>query len=137
MDPATDKSLGELLQYPLMRALVERRTRRLARGTSLEAGPLSWQSQNAPLPLSELEEAILIGSLGVTGVTMHDGPLEKKDGRELGTPFLNAMARTASRRTTGVPSPCCNVARATSVRPTAWECAASSTASPNAGCGEG
>lgn len=96
MDHATDKSLTELMQYPLMRALVERRTRRLARGTSLEAGRLSWRSKNAPLPLSELEEAILIGSLGVTGVTMHDGPLEKKGGQELGTPFLNAMARTAS-----------------------------------------
>ena len=91
-------SLKELFSYPLMSALVERRTRRLARGTSLSAGPLSHQSKNAPEPLSALEEAILITCItGITGVTTHDGPLTKANGTdELGTPFLNIMARTGS-----------------------------------------
>ena len=89
--------LADLCQYPLMSALVERRTRRVARGTSLESGPLSHRSSNAPAPLSKLEEAVLICSLGVTGVTTHDGPLNKPGGgHELGTPFLNIVARTGS-----------------------------------------
>src|SRR5262245_39824262 len=91
-------SLKELFEYPLMSALVERRTRRLARGTSLNAGPLTHQSKNQPAPLSPLEEAILITCItGITGVTTHDGPLIKPNGTdELGTPFLNIMARTGS-----------------------------------------
>jgi hypothetical protein len=98
-EPAPDdrRSLDDLCQYPLLSALVERRTRRVARGVSLAAGNLSHSSRNAPCPLSNLEEAILINSLGVTGVTTHDGPLDKTgDGRELGTPFLNIVARTGS-----------------------------------------
>jgi hypothetical protein len=90
--------LRDLFQYPLMSALTERRTRRLARGTSLQAGPLSHESRNKPEPLSELEEAILITCItGITGVTTHDGPLTKANGTdELGTPFLHIMARTGS-----------------------------------------
>ena len=53
-------SLNDLFEYPLMSALVDRRTRRLARGTSMKAGPLSHESKNDPAPLSALEEAILI-----------------------------------------------------------------------------
>ena len=89
--------LAELCRYPLMSALVERRTRRVARGASLDAGALSHRSSNAPAPLSKLEEAVLICSLGVAGVTTHDGPLNKPGGgQELGTPFLNIVARTGS-----------------------------------------
>ena len=49
--------LADLLRYPLMSALAERRTRRIARGTSLSAASLSHTSSNAPAPLSPLEEA--------------------------------------------------------------------------------
>lgn len=89
--------LQDLFDYPFMSCLVERRTRRIARGVSLNAGPLSYQSHNAPAPLSKLEEAILIVSTGATGLTTHDGPLVRPDGaKELATPFLNVVARTAS-----------------------------------------
>src|SRR5687767_10218322 len=98
--PAEDHRHGfleDLCRYPLMSALVERRTRRVARGTSLDAGDLSYKSSNAPAPLSKLEEAVLICSLGITGVITHDGQLNKPGGgRELGTPFLNIVARTGS-----------------------------------------
>jgi hypothetical protein len=81
-----------------MDALTARRTRRIARGTSIEAGPLTHHSDNEPAPLDALEEAILITSItGITGVTQHDGALVKPDGTpELGTPFLHIMARTGS-----------------------------------------
>jgi len=85
------------MEYPLMAALQDRRTRRVARGVSIRAGEISHQSANPPSPLSALEEAILIAATGVTGTVMHDGPLEKPDGaKELGTPFLNVVARTAA-----------------------------------------
>lgn len=80
-----------------MQCLAERRTRRVARGASIDAGPLSHHSTNPPAPLSKLEEAILIVSTGVVGLTTHDGPLVTPGGvQELGTPFLNVVARTAS-----------------------------------------
>jgi hypothetical protein len=90
--------LEELFRYPLMSALVERRTRRIARGTSIDAGPLSYKSPNQPAPLGKLEEAVLVlVATGVAGLTTHDGPLYLPGGnRELGTPFLNVVARTGS-----------------------------------------
>ncbi|MGB7820450.1 MAG: hypothetical protein WBL35_17150 [Ornithinibacter sp.] len=90
--------LEDLFRYPLMSALTERRTRRIPRGQSLDAGPLTHESQNEPAPLTPLEEALLITCItGITGVTTHDGPLVKPNGKdELGTPFLNIMGRTGS-----------------------------------------
>ncbi|HVG23151.1 MAG TPA: hypothetical protein VND45_03265 [Thermoanaerobaculia bacterium] len=90
------RTLQELFKYPFMSCLAERRTRRVPKGVSLDAGPLSWTSKNEPEPLTKLEEAVLVASLGVTGVTTHDGPLVKPGGQELGTPFLHAVARTGS-----------------------------------------
>ena len=91
-------SMQDLFSYPLMAALTERRTRRIPRGFSVNAGPLTHKSQNEPAPLSPLEEAILITCItGIVGVTTHDGPLTKPNGTdELGTPFLNVLARTGS-----------------------------------------
>ena len=95
------RGLDELFSYPYISCLRDRRTRRVACGVSIDAGPLSHQSTNAPKPLSKLEEAVLIVSMGTTGVVMMDGPLfnKRKTGdaaTELGTPFLNVAARTGS-----------------------------------------
>lgn len=96
-EKAQHPGLEELFQYPFMSALIERRTRRVAQGVSIDAEGLSWQSKNPPSPLSKLEEAVLIVSLGVTGVSTHDGPLKiPGGGTELGSPFLNVVARTGS-----------------------------------------
>jgi hypothetical protein len=89
--------IAALFQYPLMSALFDRRTRRIARGTSVLANGLSHTSTNAPAPLSALEEAVLIVSTGLTGSVTHDGPLQiPTGGNELGTPFVNALGRAAS-----------------------------------------
>jgi hypothetical protein len=98
-DPKRARSSGldALFQYPLMSAIMDRRTRRIARGTSLVSDGLSHTSTNAPAPLSALEEAVLIVSTGVTGSVTHDGPLQiPGGGDELGTPFVNALGRSAS-----------------------------------------
>jgi hypothetical protein len=94
----SQRALADLFEYPFMSALTERRTRRMPRGVSIDSGPLSHQSKNAPAPLTRLEEAILINCItGITGVTTHDGPLVKRNGTdELGTPFLHIVARTGS-----------------------------------------
>jgi hypothetical protein len=85
------------MSYPLMSVLQDRRTRRVARGVSIRAGEISHESTNQPSPLSPLEEAILIAATGATGTVMHDGPLETANGgKELGTPFLNVVARSAA-----------------------------------------
>lgn len=95
--PARSSGIDALFQYPLMSALFDRRTRRIARGTSVLADGLSYTSTNAPAPLSPLEEAVLIVSTGITGSVTHDGPLQiPTGGNELGTPFLNALGRAAS-----------------------------------------
>jgi hypothetical protein len=93
----THPGLKSLLEYPLMSALAERRTRRIAQGVSLDAAGLSHTSTNPPKPLSPLEEAVLVVSTGLTGPVMHDGPLRRPDGGpELGSPFTNVIGKTAS-----------------------------------------
>lgn len=94
---AVHPGLVDLLRYPLMSALAERRTRRIAQGVSLSAAGLSHTSTNPPKPLTPLEEAVLIVSTGVTAPVMHDGPLKRPDGGdELGSPFTNVIGKTAS-----------------------------------------
>jgi hypothetical protein len=91
------RALEELFRFPLMSAIAGRRTRRVARGTSIAAGPISHSSTNAPAPLTAVEEAILVVATGLTGAVMHDGPLQiPGDGAELGTPFMHVLGRSAS-----------------------------------------
>jgi hypothetical protein len=94
--PNASARLRTFFEYPLIQAINERRTRRLARGQSLLAAELSHSSQNEPHPLDPLEEAILIVSTGLTGAAMHDGPLKKPDGspEDLGSMFSNIIARS-------------------------------------------
>jgi hypothetical protein len=93
----TSAGLADLFSYPVAACLQDRRTRRVAQGVSLEAGAISYQSPNKPSPLSPVEEAVLISSVGVTGAVMHDGPLDKPSGKpELGTPFLHVTGRAGS-----------------------------------------
>jgi hypothetical protein len=92
------RGLRELFSYPLMSAIVDRRTRRVARGTSILSGPISHESTNEPGPLTPLEEAVLIVSTGLTGSsTMHDVPAKGADGKDrFSAPLINVLARSAS-----------------------------------------
>src|SRR3954466_4214626 len=89
--------LQDFFSYPLAAAIQDRRTRRVAQGTSLKHGAQPYESANPPSPLTPLEEAVLIASTSVTGAVMHDGPTRKPDGSsELGTMFLEVAGRAAS-----------------------------------------
>ncbi len=90
--------LAKALSYPLFEAIFSRRSRRISVGIkSVPAGSLSYSSDKKPQPLSEVEEALLIAVLGLTGTTMPDMPLEDEHGGSLlGTPMLSARGRAAA-----------------------------------------
>ncbi len=85
------------LDYPLWRAMFNRRTRRVSKGVrSVPAGSLSYTSDQKPQPLTELEEALLIAATGATGITMPDRPFEMENGEDiLGSPNLYMGGRSA------------------------------------------
>ena len=64
----TGNPLTDIQQFPLMQALFGRRARRFGMGMEIPSGPLAFRSRHDPLPLSELEKAILIAAgTGVSG----------------------------------------------------------------------
>lgn len=66
--PDDNSPMGKLVQFPLMHALFGRRARRFGYGMEIPSGPLAYQSKQKPLPLSELEQSILIAAgTGVSG----------------------------------------------------------------------
>ncbi len=92
--PAAHAGLQDLFSYPLTEALQDRRTRRVAQGVSLPAGPMTYESANPPSPVTPLEEAILIAATGPTGPIMNDGPLFRLDGfPEMGMSMMHPVGR--------------------------------------------
>jgi hypothetical protein len=66
--PDHPQSLDELHRFPLMQALFGRRARRFGLGMEIPSGPLAFRSQHEPVPLSELETAVLVAAgTGVSG----------------------------------------------------------------------
>ncbi len=63
----------QLSSYSLLDALRGRRSRRFGLGMKIESGPLVYQSRQAPLPLTEIEEAALaFAACGITGYALAD-----------------------------------------------------------------
>jgi hypothetical protein len=60
--------LERTLSFPLLAALTGRRARRFSMGTHIPDGPLAFTSAHDPMPLSELEQLLLLTSVaGNTG----------------------------------------------------------------------
>ncbi|MEU3862573.1 hypothetical protein AB0F03_35520 [Streptomyces sp. NPDC028722] len=91
------QGLEALLARPLLETIWRRRTHRVSRGAAVPAGSMSYRSSDVPLPLGELEEAVLIALTGCTGLTMPDRPFEDpRDGKPImAKPNLNMAGRTA------------------------------------------
>src|SRR2546430_281182 len=89
--------LEELVGRSLLGTILGRRTHRVSRGTSVSAGSLTWNSEEPRAPLTELEEAILIGMTGCTGLTMPDRPFtDPRDNQPImAKPNLAMNGRTA------------------------------------------
>ncbi|HVY69503.1 MAG TPA: hypothetical protein VHH73_06210, partial [Verrucomicrobiae bacterium] len=65
--------LDRLQEYTLMDALLDRRSRRVALGMKIPAGPLAYTSPFPPAPLTEDEEAALaFAACGITGHALAD-----------------------------------------------------------------
>lgn len=103
---ATDSSLEALFEsrfqdrdaVPLTDAIVDRRSRRFARGLEIEAGPLTYRSAHEPVPLTAEEEAyIVFAASGFTGYALaeqphqHEEP-EKGGGNIMESPFGRTIA---------------------------------------------
>jgi hypothetical protein len=53
-------TLNELLKFPLMKAIAGRRSRRFCMGAEIPDGVLAFKSKHDPLPLSEIEQLLLL-----------------------------------------------------------------------------
>jgi hypothetical protein len=63
-----EDTLAELLRFPLMEAIFGRRSRRFCLGSEIPDGVLAFKSKHKPMPLSELEQLLLLSTMGgVTG----------------------------------------------------------------------
>ena len=97
---ATDQEdlLRRIWEYPLFDALYGRRSRRFGMGFEMAEGPTPYRSRQAPLPLSEVEEALLVAAgIGFSGMALWDqsrpAPYRASDGRTF--PSTSRGRRTA------------------------------------------
>jgi hypothetical protein len=61
-------TLSDLLKFPLLEGIAGRRSRRFCMGAEIPDGVLAFKSKQKPIPLSELEQLIVLASMaGVTG----------------------------------------------------------------------
>ena len=67
--------MDQVWDYSLFEALYGRRSRRFGLGFEMTEGPFRYRSGHAPTPLSELEEAVLVGAgAGFTGLALWELP---------------------------------------------------------------
>jgi hypothetical protein len=75
-----------LAHYPLLDALIGRRSRRFGKGMRLNGGPLAYASAQAPQPLSlEQEAALAFAACGITGPVLADLPYQTGSVPEAGS----------------------------------------------------
>ncbi len=73
-------------RYPLLDALIERRSRRFGKGMYLDGGPLAYRSGRPPQPLTMDEEAALaFAACGITGHALAELPYQSGEEAESGS----------------------------------------------------
>ena len=97
-EPVPPDLLREVWEYPLFDALYGRRSRRFGLGFAMAEGPSKYRSRHAPLPLSEVEEALLVAAgVGFSGMALWDQsrpmPYRSTEGRTF--PSTSRGRRTA------------------------------------------
>ena len=89
----------QLAGYPLLEALIERRSRRFGHGMRLNGGPLEYKSMRPSQPLSLEEEAALaFAGCGITGPVLAELPYDSGDEDEAGggNIIINLVGRTVA-----------------------------------------
>jgi hypothetical protein len=82
----------QLARYPLLDALLKRRSRRFGLGMKMANGPLAYRSRHGSLPLAEEEEALLtFAAGGITGFALLDLSFAEGEG---GAIVARALGRT-------------------------------------------
>src|SRR5215831_15538396 len=85
--------LDQAWGYPLFEALYRRRSRRFGLGFEMQEGPFRYKSAHAPVPLTQLEEALLVGAgAGFTGLAFWDLPTPAPYPRLSGRTFPTTQA---------------------------------------------
>lgn len=88
-----------LATYPLLDAMLNRRSRRFGKGMELKGAPLAYASAREPEPLSMEEEAALaFAACGINGFALGELPYQNGDGPESGggNKMLQFVGRTAA-----------------------------------------
>lgn len=78
--------------FPLFEAIVGRRSRRFGFGMELRQGPFGYKSDKDPVPLTELETAMLVtAATGVTGAILCEGEFQGGMVKSVGRPHPSAV----------------------------------------------
>jgi hypothetical protein len=93
------RQFEDLLEFPLLHALFGRRARRFGFGMEIPSGPLAFRSAKDPMPLTDLEQMILVAAgTGVSGWTfgVPFGPRTPRSHAEFTLRFTGRTAPTAA-----------------------------------------
>lgn len=83
--------------FPLLDALLQRRSRRFGRGMAMAGGPLAYKSELPPQPLSAEQEALLaFAACGITGHALAELPYQRpaEGGEGGGNVLTHLLGRT-------------------------------------------
>lgn len=64
-DMATPRGFQDMLSFPLMEALLGRRSRRFFMGAEIPDGVFAYKSAHKPLPLTDFEKMLVVSACGV------------------------------------------------------------------------
>jgi hypothetical protein len=84
MSEMNSQEVKEAFKYPLFEAIAHRRTRRLPLGYTIDSGMIKRHPTQTPVPLNDVETAILCWSgAGITGTALHEGTAGSNDSRPI------------------------------------------------------
>ena len=63
-NPKLTETLNDLLKFPLMEAIAGRRSRRFCMGAEIPDGVLAFKSKHKAMPLSEIEQLLILSTMG-------------------------------------------------------------------------
>jgi hypothetical protein len=91
-----NKAARKAWNYPLFDAIFNRRSRRFSLGAEIPGGPTKHKSDKPPMPLDEVEEAMLVwAGTGISGMNLSDLPYAYDNGKSTsGNTMIQFTGRT-------------------------------------------